>query len=151
MNTTPTLLISLLLLILLSGLSFAQAKQFSVEVSIFNQTGKLQQLSGLQHGFYDDLIVTPANNTQLSHSITEPLVVNITPQEPGKLFRFKYHFAGSKGCLLDFILTWHSQDKEYELRNLHVSNGEKHICPTSAIKVDKQQNQARFSLAVIAI
>jgi len=134
-----------------SSITVAAGNPFTVKVSFYNQTGKTQSFYGHQHGFYDDLSIKPIKTQILNKDITAPLVMTISPEDPGKLFRFKYSIAGEKGCLVDFVVTWDTPKDSYRLRNLHVADGDSMICPMSPVLYNKLQNQAEFSLAVIAI
>ena len=142
--------ITLCSFVLIMSCAFAK-NPFSVKISFYNQTGAKQSFSGHPDGYYQDMNITPAANQSLSEKITEPLVMQITPEEHGKMFRLKYDLGGNKGCSLDFVISWNTPKNQYMLRNLHVSNGENYTCPVSPVKIRKDQNQAQFSLALTPI
>ena len=124
-----------------------------VVVNIYNLTGVPHEITGHQANHYlssADIDVSHNAQEKMSHHAHKPSQITIQPHEKGHMYRLRYQVKSDQtACTLDFVIRWHSKEKQYEIDNItsHAKAGS--ACPLSPVKKDEIGNQAVFSMAVI--
>lgn len=134
--------------------SVAMAKQpLKVVVNIYNLTGVPHQIIGHQEQHYAssaDIDVSHNAQEKMSHLAHKPSKISIQPWEKGHMYRMRYQVTSdTTACTLDFVIRWHSKEKQYELDNITSHGTDSSACPLSPVRKDSIGNQAVFSMAVI--